>query len=219
MWKSEFQNWADTFETNVAAQYFVAAGFIPLLAKGRESTPEISPSIVNITSISGVMKGSSNGQFAYASSKAAFLHLTRMLATTLTEAKIRVNSIAPGVFPSEMTAGKSDEHQKSELSSEASNPAGRYGHETDMGACILFLAGPGGVFLNGQVIYPDGGTLNLAYYPNSFLRSNIHLVRGAPCTEQAAVASTAIYLSLQAYLRLSYDSYLQYLSWIMWNLG
>jgi NAD(P)-dependent dehydrogenase (short-subunit alcohol dehydrogenase family) len=105
------------------------------------------------------MKGSSNGQYAYASSKAAFLHLTRMMATTFVEAKIRVNSIAPGVFPSEMTAGESNEHQKGSLDSEASNPARRYGHDTDMGAAILFLAGPSGTFLNGQVIYPDGGNI------------------------------------------------------------
>lgn len=157
MWKSDPVAWAATFETNITAQFFVAAGFLPLLAKARESTKGYSPSIVNITSISGVMKGSSNGQFAYATSKAGFIHLTRMMATTFAEAKIRVNSIAPGVFPSEMTAGESNEHQKSELDSEASNPAGRFGHDTDMGACILFLAGPGDVFLNSQIIYPDGG--------------------------------------------------------------
>lgn len=87
-----------------------------------------------------------------------------MLATTFVEAKIRVNSIAPGVFPSEMTAGESDGHQKSSLDSEASNPSGRYGQETDMGACILFLAGPNGVFLNGQVIYPDGGEFLLLVF-------------------------------------------------------
>lgn len=66
---------------------------------------------------------------------------------------------AEGVFPSEMTSGESNEHQKSTLDSEASNPAGRYGHDTDMAACLLFLAGPGGVFLNNQILYPDGGML------------------------------------------------------------
>ncbi len=80
-----------------------------------------------------------------------------MMATTFVEAKIRVNSIAPRLFPSEMTAGDSNEHQKSELDMESSNPAGRLGHDADMGACILFLAGPGGMFLNSQIIYPDGG--------------------------------------------------------------
>ena len=100
------------------------------------------------------------------------------MATTFTEAKIRVNCIAPGIFPSEMTAGSSGDDQKSSLNMQMSNPAGtkpsdilnmvhgtkssnpgkgRAGTDPDMAACILFLAGPGGLFLNAQVLYPDGG--------------------------------------------------------------
>jgi NAD(P)-dependent dehydrogenase (short-subunit alcohol dehydrogenase family) len=96
LWKSEPENWQETFMTNIISQFFVAAGFLPLLAKGQETITTMSSSIVNITSTSGVMKGSSGGQFAYATSKAGFIHLTRMMATTFAEAKIRVNSIAPG---------------------------------------------------------------------------------------------------------------------------
>ncbi|KAI9876057.1 MAG: hypothetical protein M1830_007436 [Pleopsidium flavum] len=157
LWKSEPENWQETFETNLTAQFFTTAAFLPLLAKGREVTPGYTSSVVNIASISGVMKGSSSGQFAYATSKAGFIHLTRMMATTFAEAKIRVNCIAPGVFPSEMTAGSSGDDQKSNLDMQMSNPAGRPGSDADMAACILFLAGPGGVFLNSQVLYPDGG--------------------------------------------------------------
>ena len=98
MLKSEPQQWADTFETNVTGQYWMLAAFLPLLAKGREVTPGYTFSIFNISSISGSMKGSSNSQFAYASSKAALVHLTRMLATTLQETKAGVSQIAPGVF-------------------------------------------------------------------------------------------------------------------------
>ncbi|KAL8905718.1 MAG: hypothetical protein Q9207_002474 [Kuettlingeria erythrocarpa] len=122
--RSEPEQWEETFRTNITAQYFVTAAFLPLLAKGREVTPGYSTSVVNIASISGVMKGSSMGQFAYATSKAGLIHLTRMLATTCADAKIRVNCIAPGIFPSEMTAGGSGEDQKSELKPESSNPAG-----------------------------------------------------------------------------------------------
>jgi NAD(P)-dependent dehydrogenase (short-subunit alcohol dehydrogenase family) len=86
------------------------------------------------------MKGLSNGKFAYASSKAAMIHLTRMMATTFVEAKIKVHSIAPGVFPSEITAGDSNEHNKGEFDSKASNPSGRFGHDPDMANCVLFLA-------------------------------------------------------------------------------
>lgn len=67
---SESEQWAETFQTNITAQYFMSAAFLPLLAKGREVTPGYSTSIVNVASISGVMKGSSMGQFAYATSKA-----------------------------------------------------------------------------------------------------------------------------------------------------
>ena len=84
-----------------------------------------------------------------------------MMATTFADAKIRVNCIAPGIFPSEMTAGSSGEDQKSKLDMSMSNPAQRTGHDSDMAACILFLAGPGGTFLNAQVLYPDGGECTL----------------------------------------------------------
>jgi len=158
LWKSDPAHWAATFQTNITAQFFVAAAFLPLLTKARESTPGFSSSIVNITSISGVMKGTSSGQFAYATSKAGLIHLTKMMATTFAECKVRVNSIAPGLFPSEMTAGDSNEMQKSKLEDEQlSNPAGRPGHDADMASCILFLASPAGNFLNAQILYPDGG--------------------------------------------------------------
>lgn len=155
--KSQDQQWADTFQTNVTAQYFMSMAMLPLLAKGGSRTPGYSSSVVNVSSISGAMKGSSMGQFAYASSKAASTHLSRMLATMFKDVKVRVNVIAPGVFPSEMTAGKSDEQNKSELDMRSFNPAGRKGHDTDMAATILFLAGKGGVFYNEQILYPDGG--------------------------------------------------------------
>ena len=157
--QTDFSNWSSTYETNVTAQYFTSAAFIPLLSLGNENAKGYTSSIVNVASISGLMKGSSGGQFAYAASKAAFIHLTRMLATTLTEAKIRVNCIAPGLFPSEMTTGESDDKQKSEIDKKLSNPAGRPGNDADMAACILYLAGAGGLFLNSQIIHPDGGSV------------------------------------------------------------
>ncbi|KAK5694214.1 hypothetical protein LTR97_009836 [Elasticomyces elasticus] len=155
--QSEEQQWADTFRTNVMGQFFMSMAFLPLLAKANKETPGYSSQVVNVSSISGAMKGSSNGQFAYASSKAAFTHMSRMLATTFASTKVRVNVIAPGVFPSEMTGGDSGEDNKTKLDMEMSNPAGRTGHDSDMAATILFLAGKGGVFYNEQIMYPDGG--------------------------------------------------------------
>ncbi|KAK7185713.1 short chain dehydrogenase [Paraphaeosphaeria sporulosa] len=75
----------------------------------------------------------------------AATHLTHMLATTFAQTKVRVNGIAPGVFPSE-----------SNLKTEMSNPAGRPNSDIDVAASIVFLAGPGGVFYNEQILFPDG---------------------------------------------------------------
>jgi len=64
-----------------------------------------------------------------------------------------------------MTTGSSDEDNKSVIKSEMSNPAGRPGKDTDMAATVLLLAGPGGVFFNEQILYPDGG--NTLVQPSS----------------------------------------------------
>ena len=135
----------------------MSVAFLPLLAKGRDAVPGYTSQIVNVSSISGAMKGSSMGQPAYATSKAAVTHLSRILATLCKDVKVRVNVIAPGLFPSEMTTGKSDEGNKSEIKKKMSNPAGRPGNDSDMAATILFLVGKGGLFYNGQIVYPDGG--------------------------------------------------------------
>jgi len=156
--KSTPESWADTFRTNVGNIFWMSMTFLPLLAKGKDVTPGYTSSVVNVSSISGYMKGSSSGQFAYASSKAAATHLGRMLATTFAGTGVRVNTIAPGVFPSEMTTGSSDEDNKSVIDKGMSNPAGRPGKDSDMAATILMLAGKGGLFYNDQVLYPDGGS-------------------------------------------------------------
>ncbi|KAK7952820.1 NAD(P)-binding protein [Apiospora aurea] len=145
--RSSEEQWLETMQTNVVGAYFMSMAFLPLLAKGGPSSQ-----VVNVSSISGAMKGPSMGQPAYASSKAAATHLSRMLATIFKDVKVRVNVIAPGLFPSEMTAGKSGADNKSTLDgSKATNPSGRLGEERDMAATILFLAGRGGGFTMGRL--------------------------------------------------------------------
>ena len=58
---------------------FTAASFLPLLKKGADNTQGYASQIINVTSISGLMKGSSGGQFAYAASKASMVQVSRAM--------------------------------------------------------------------------------------------------------------------------------------------
>ncbi|OAQ83859.1 short chain dehydrogenase/reductase family protein [Purpureocillium lilacinum] len=153
--KATFKDWVNVYRTNVAATYFTTVAMLPLLQACTERHPGWSATVINVTSISGLVKTSQH-HFSYNASKAAAIHLTRMLASDIaaTGLKIRVNSIAPGVFPSEMTAGESDKAQKSKLETERYQgkvPANRPGKAS----AVLFTAG--NQYLNGQTITVDGG--------------------------------------------------------------
>jgi len=154
-----FEDWTDVYRTNVPQIFFMTTAFLPLLQKSTEDQYGYSATVINISSISGLVK-SPQHHFSYNASKAAVIHLTRMLASEIASngLKIRVNSVAPGVFPSEMTAGESGKNQKSEIQKEKyaeKVPAQRPGNDRDMGAAILFAAT--NQYLNGQTVVVDGG--------------------------------------------------------------
>ncbi|KAK5018088.1 hypothetical protein BJ546DRAFT_981224 [Cryomyces antarcticus] len=155
-----FDDWTNTYRTNVAQLYFMSTAFLPLLQKASEHQHGYSGTIINISSISGIVTESQK-HFGYNASKAAAIHLTKMLAREFADAglKIRVNSIAPGVFPSEMTAGESKDNQKSELPKDKKSeiPAKRPGNDRDMANAVLFMAT--NQYLNGQIVPVDGGYL------------------------------------------------------------
>lgn len=106
----------------------------------------------------------SQGHFSYNAAKAATAHLSKLMSSEFQKAKIRVNSIAPGYFPSEMTTGESGQDQKSELGDEQVQskghvPAERAGEDEEMAQAVLFLAK--NRYVNGEVIAVDGGVLNV----------------------------------------------------------
>jgi NAD(P)-dependent dehydrogenase (short-subunit alcohol dehydrogenase family) len=153
------EDWQDVYRTNVCQLYFMASKFLPLLDKGTQIEHGWSSTVVNISSISGILKLSQH-HFNYNTSKAAAIHLTKMLAHEVSSSglKIRINNIAPGVFPSEMTAQESNEAQKSALPKEKYEnkiPAGRPGNDRDMGNAVLYATT--NQYVNGQTIVVDGG--------------------------------------------------------------
>ncbi|KAH8810941.1 hypothetical protein F5884DRAFT_780814 [Xylogone sp. PMI_703] len=155
---SNFEDWLSTYRTNVPQLFFMTAAFLPLLQKATDDQHGYSATVINISSISGVVQ-SAQHHFGYNASKAAAIQLTKLLAAEVANngLKIRINSIAPGVFPSEMTAGESGPDQKSHIEKEKYEkvPAKRPGRDQDMAGAILFAAA--NQYLNGQTIHVDGG--------------------------------------------------------------
>ncbi|KAI0451257.1 hypothetical protein F5B21DRAFT_516876 [Xylaria acuta] len=156
---STFEDWTDVYSTNVAQLFFTTTAFLPLLQKGSESSPGWSSTVLNIGSISGLVKSAQHHP-QYNASKAAVAFLTRMLANEITVENrllVRVNAIAPGIFPSEMTAGGSGDDQKSALPKEKYEekiPAGRPGRDQDMAQAVLALVC--NQYVNAQVFVVDG---------------------------------------------------------------
>lgn len=59
----DFDDWTSIYKVNVASIYFMSVAFIPLLCAARDHGYEEAGNILNISSISGITKGSQNGQF------------------------------------------------------------------------------------------------------------------------------------------------------------
>jgi NAD(P)-dependent dehydrogenase (short-subunit alcohol dehydrogenase family) len=121
-------------------------------ACGRVMQP--GSSIINVSSVLGFTTAGLP-QAAYASSKAALVGLTRDLAAQWTGRKgIRVNAVAPGFFPSEMTEQYPDGYLEQILTRA---PAGRAGDLAELAATVVFLASDAAGYITGQTILVDGG--------------------------------------------------------------
>jgi len=111
-------------------------------------------SIVNVSSVLGLVTAGLP-QAAYSASKAGLTGLTRDLANQWTGRKgIRVNALAPGFFPSEMTGQFPPDYLEGRL---GLIPAGRPGDPQELAAALIFLASDAGSYVTGQVLVVDGG--------------------------------------------------------------
>ncbi len=123
---------------------------------GRQMLQQGSGSIVNVASIFGLTGAAPLTQSAYAASKGGVVNLTRQLGAEWARRGVRVNAIAPGFFPSEMTAGIWDEPRGLEFLRRRA-PIGRTGELHELDGVLLLLASNAGSYLIGQTIAVDGG--------------------------------------------------------------
>jgi gluconate 5-dehydrogenase len=96
---------------------------------------------------------------AYAAAKGGLKMLTRNLATEWAQYNIQVNGIGPGYFATDQTAPiRVEGHPFNEFIINRT-PAGRWGDPEDLAGVTVFLASSASDFVNGQIIYVDGGIL------------------------------------------------------------
>lgn len=113
-------------------------------------------SIVNVASISGLVAGDGPDTPSYTASKGAVVNLTRELAVRWAPHRVRVNALAPGWFPSEMTAETLADQAGRDFV-EARTPLGRPGDPAELDGALLFLASDASSYVTGHTLVVDGG--------------------------------------------------------------
>lgn len=113
--------------------------------------------IINVCSMMSELGRDTVG--AYASAKGGLRMLTRSMATEWARYNIQVNGIGPGYFATEQTAPLLEAGNPMYEFIVARTPAGRWGHPDDLQGAAIFLASRASDFVNGHILYVDGGML------------------------------------------------------------
>ncbi|MFB0616389.1 SDR family oxidoreductase [Streptomyces sp. AGS-58] len=149
--------WDTVIDLNLKSPFWLVQALLPALR--RAGTADDPARIINIGSIAGGIHVAQSPNYSYASSKAALHQLTRVLARELGPQHVTVNAVAPGVFPSQMTASTLDAVGDTIA---AAAPLRRLGHDDDMAGIAVFLASRAGSYLTGTIIPVDGGIATTA---------------------------------------------------------
>ncbi len=140
------QDWDVVLDTNLKGAFLFTKAFSRAFLKQRAGR------IINIASIAGLIGNA--GQSNYAASKAGLVGFTKSLAREFASRGVNVNAIAPGFIDTDMTAVLKDDI-KAEILKQI--PLGSFGQTEDIARAAVYLAGPGGRYLTGQVLTVDGG--------------------------------------------------------------
>ena len=146
-------------------EHFTATLRVNLIAPfelARESaramtTAERGGVIINVASLWGLVGVGKIPEAGYAASKGGMINLTRELAAQWARKGVRVNSLAPGWFRTEMTEASMFEDERGDRWMRQHTPMGRGGNDDELDGALLFLASDASSFMTGQVVCVDGG--------------------------------------------------------------
>jgi len=144
--------WDKTVDLNVKSIFFLTQKLLPQL---RAAASADSPArVINIASVNGIEPPALE-TYAYSTSKAGCIMLTRHLAKRLAAEHILVNAIAPGPFPSQMMAATL---ARAGDAIARANPRGRIGQPEDIAGVAIFLGSRASAYTTGATIPCDGGS-------------------------------------------------------------
>ena len=148
--------WRFSIDLNMTAMYRTIRAFLPaMLAAG-------GGSIVNISSIASSVKGIPN-RFAYGTTKAGVIGLTKAVAADFVARGIRCNAICPGTVESpslQQRLRDTGDYEEAYRQFNARQPMGRLGRPDEIANLALYLASDESAFTTGAVHVIDGGWIN-----------------------------------------------------------
>lgn len=153
----EEASWRRSFAINVDAMYFLCQAVLPgMLAQGRGS-------IINMSSVASSIKGVAN-RFAYGTTKAAVIGLTKAIAADYVAKGVRCNAICPGTVRTPSLAARvkalGGDEEAVWKSFTDRQPIGRLGDPREIAALVVYLASDESSFTTGQTHIIDGGWSN-----------------------------------------------------------
>jgi len=146
----EEAQWREVLDTDLTGVFLLSREVVKGMIRRKRGK------IVNICSLMSEVGRNTTG--AYAAAKGGLKMLTRAMAVEWARHNIQVNGIGPGYFLTEMTR-KLAEDPKFDAWIKSRTPAGRWGDPSELVGAAIFLASAASDFVNGQIIYVDGGIL------------------------------------------------------------
>jgi NAD(P)-dependent dehydrogenase (short-subunit alcohol dehydrogenase family) len=144
------EEWQTVVDVNMSGTFFMSQAFAKhCIAARREGA------IVSLASTHGVV--ALQERLTYGITKAAIIHMTRMLAYEWAAHGIRVNAVAPGTIETPSRAAYFAENPGAREAMLKRVPVGKFGTEADVAGAVSYLAGADAAFVTGQTLLIDGG--------------------------------------------------------------
>jgi len=149
--------WAFSLDLNVTSMYRMIRAFLPgMVAKG-------AGSIINMSSVASSVIAAPN-RFAYGTTKAAVIGLTKAVAADFVTAGVRCNAICPGTIDSPSLHDRmraQGDYEAARAAFIARQPMGRIGQPEEVAALAVYLASQESAFTTGVAHVIDGGWSNV----------------------------------------------------------